>query len=126
MQLKAIDHFVITTKDLNACLHFYVDILGMQHIVDGRHHFLLFGAQKINLHTRIGEFAPYATNANYGTQDFCLIASGNIDAIKLELEKAGVKIIAGVVERHGAQGLMDSVYMNDPDGNLVEIAVYRN
>ena len=48
-----------------------------------------------------------------------------IHAIKKELAEAGIEIIEGVVERHGARGLMDSIYMYDPDGNLVEIAVYR-
>lgn len=80
MKLKNIDHLVITTSNLEACLHFYVDILGMNHrVVDSQH----------------------------------------------ILEEAGCKIVEGVVEQAGALGLMDSVYMYDPDGSLVEIAVYR-
>ena len=126
MKIRSVDHFVITTKDLAACLHFYVDILGMEHRMDGAQHVLKFGKQKINLHTTIGEFMPYATNAGYGCQDFCLVASGDIYAIKQELESAGLELIEGVTEQAGASGVMDSIYLYDPDGNLVEIAVYRN
>lgn len=125
MKLKSIDHFVITTKNLEECLHFYADVLGMDHQIHGNRHMLVFGNQKINLHTYAGEFSPYAVNAGYGCQDFCLIASGDIGEIKREIEDAGVEIIEGIVEQHGAVGLMDSIYMYDPDGNLVEIAVYR-
>ena len=123
--IRSIDHMVITTSDLDACLHFYADLLGMEHKVEGGQHALHFGCQKINLHTRPHEFHPSATNVTHGSQDFCLIADGDIHAIKKELAEAGIEIIEGVVERYGARGLMDSIYMYDPDGNLVEIAVYR-
>ncbi len=125
MNLKNIDHFVIVTKNLAACLHFYVDILGMEHVEKNGHHSLKFGAQKINIHTRPGEFVPFATTPMPGTEDFCLIAEGNAGAVKEELVDAGCAIVEGVVERNGALGKMDSVYVRDPDGNLVEIAVYR-
>lgn len=123
--IKSIDHMVITTADLDACLHFYEGLLGMEHKVEGGQHALHFGNQKINLHTRPHEFHPSATNVTHGSQDFCLIAEGDIHAIKKELIEAGIEIIEGVVERYGARGRMDSIYMYDPDGNLVEIAVYK-
>ena len=123
--IKSIDHFVITTGDLDACLHFYSDILGMEHRLTGGQHALHFGNQKINLHARPHEFEPSATNAVGGSQDFCLISDGDIYEIKEELEKSGIEIVEGVVERNGAMGPMDSIYMFDPVGNLVEIAVYR-
>ncbi len=123
--LKNIDHFVIVTKNLEACLHFYVDILGMQHVQRNGHHSLKFGSQKINIHMKPGEFAPFATDPRPGTEDFCLIAEGEASHIKEDLEAAGCTIVEGVVERNGALGKMDSVYVRDPDGNLVEIAVYR-
>ena len=72
--IKSIDHMVITTADLDACLHFYADLLGMEHKVEGGQHALHFGCQKINLHTRPHEFHPSATNVTHGSQDFCLIA----------------------------------------------------
>ena len=125
MKLKNIDHMVITTDHPEQCIHFYVDMLEMEHeSVHGRH-VLKFGNQKINIHMYAGEFKPCARNAEAGSQDFCLIADGNIYEIKEELEKKGCAIVEGVVERHGAVGVMDSVYVYDPDGNLVEISVYR-
>lgn len=116
---------VITTSDLDACLHFYADILGMNHRVVGDQHVLEFGNEKFNIHTYVGEFTPYAKHAQAGCADFCLIADGDIYEIKKDLENAGVEIIEGVCEQNGALGLMDSVYMYDPDGSLVEIAVYK-
>lgn len=123
--IKSIDHMVITTADLGKCLHFYEELLGMEHKVEGGQHALHFGDQKINLHTRPHEFSPSATNVTHGSQDFCLISDGNIHGIMKKLTDAGVTIIEGVVERYGARGLMDSIYMYDPDGNLVEISVYK-
>lgn len=125
MKLKNIDHMVITTANLEECLHFYVDILGMDHQVSDGQHTLKFGNEKINIHTYVGEFTPYAKQAQVGCSDFCLIAEGDIHEIKRNLENAGCTIIEGVVEQSGALGPMDSVYMYDPDGSLVEIAVYR-
>ena len=123
--IKSIDHMVITNANLEECLRFYEGLLGMEHKIEGGQHALHFGAQKINLHTRPHEFHPSATNVTHGSQDFCLISDGDIHDIKKKLTDAGIEIIEGVVERYGARGLMDSIYMYDPDGNLVEIAVYK-
>jgi len=125
MRLISLDHIVLTTGNLEKSLAFYEGILGMRHEINGTKHVLKFGSQRINIHTRPGEFQPAAAKPTVGALDFCLMADGNIYGIKKELEKAGVDIIAGVVERTGASGKMDSVYMYDPDNNLVEIAVYR-
>jgi len=125
MKLKGLDHFVITTANLDKCLHFYADILGMKHEIVDTQHVLRFGDQKINLHKHVGEFTPYAKSAAAGSQDFCLTADGDINEIKKALCKKGCEIIEGVVEQAGAVGKMDSIYMYDPDGNLVEIAVYK-
>ena len=75
MTLNRIDHFVITTKNLCQCLHFYVDILGMEHKIqreENDQHTLHFGNQKINIHTYVGEFQPTAKHAERGCADFCL------------------------------------------------------
>ena len=125
MKLTNIDHMIITTPDLEKCVHFYANILGMNHRVVEGQHVLEMGREKINLHTSIGEFQPAATHVTHGSQDFCLIAEGDIYEIKEHLEKNGIEIIEGVCPQNGARGLMDSVYMYDPDGNLVEVAVYR-
>lgn len=78
--IRSIDHMVITTADLEACLNFYEGLLGMEHRVEGGQHALHFGDQKINLHTRPHEFHPSATNVTHGSQDFCLISDGDIHA----------------------------------------------
>lgn len=125
LKLKNFDHLVLNTANLAACLHFYVDILGMRHKKLNGRHALYFGGQKINIHTRPGEFLPCAQNPVGGSLDFCLIAEGNINEIKKYLITRGIKIAEGAVPRRGALGQMESVYIYDPDGNLVEIAVYR-
>lgn len=125
MNLLRIDHLVITTASLEKCLNFYVGCLGMTHSVAANgQHAIHFGGCKINIHTYAGEFQPAASNPQVGCADFCLITDQNVEDLKKELTDKGVEIIVGVVEREGAQGMMHSIYMLDPDGNLVEIAQY--
>ena len=126
MKVKNIDHFVITTHNIDKSIAFYQDLLGMKHVEkDGRHAFI-FGYQKINIHAKKGEFQPAALHPEYGSQDFCLIVEEDVESIKKEIEKKGYPIVEGVVKRHGAQGDINSLYLRDPDGNLVELANYRN
>ena len=115
---------VITTEDLEACLAFYCGALGMEHVEARGRHALRFGVQKLNIHTRKGEFQPAALNPQYGSQDFCLIVEGDLEAVKVELEAKGYPAVEGIVERTGALGPIRSLYLRDPDGNLVELAQY--
>jgi catechol 2,3-dioxygenase-like lactoylglutathione lyase family enzyme len=124
MKIKQIDHFVITTRSLAESLHFYVDILGMEHEEKDGHHSLKFGLQKINLHLTKGEFQPAALKPEYGAQDFCLIVDEDMAAVKKEIEQKQWPILEGIVKRNGAQGSMQSLYLRDPDGNLVELSSY--
>lgn len=125
MRIDHLDHLVITTQDLNKCLHFYIDILGMELDVRDNRYAVRFGSQKINIHRKKAEFLPAAGNVTYGSQDICLIADGNIEEIKAELEEKGWPIELGIVQRIGACGPIDSIYLRDPDENLIEISVYR-
>lgn len=126
MKIKNIDHFVITTQDLRACLDFYVSALGMEHRESNGHHNLYFPGGKISIHTCKGEFQPAALNPTYGSQDFCLIVEDDLETVKRELlEDKGIKPLMDIVERHGAHGAMRSLYVRDPDGNLVELSNYR-
>lgn len=125
MKIDHLDHLVITTADLEKCLHFYVDVLGME--LDDRNdrYAVKFGNQKINIHRQKAEFLPAARNVTYGSQDICLIAEGDINEIKAEIEAKNYPIELGIVQRTGACGPVDSIYLRDADENLIEIGVYR-
>jgi len=125
MKVDRFDHIVITTEDLEKCLYFYVDILEMELDNSNDRYAVKFGNQKINIHREKAEFLPAAQNVTYGSQDICLIAEGNIQDIKAEIEEKGYPIELGIVDRTGACGPIESIYLRDPDGNLVEISVYK-
>jgi catechol 2,3-dioxygenase-like lactoylglutathione lyase family enzyme len=120
-----IDHIVLTTRDLDGCIRFYSEVLGMklEKFAQGRLA-LKFGEQKINLHEWGKEFEPRAHVAAPGTLDLCFIASIPLDQVMIKLKKNQVAILEGPVAKTGAKGLMQSVYVRDPDLNLVEISVY--
>lgn len=124
MRIKNIDHFVITTQNLRACLDFYVGILCMEHRGSKGHHNLYFPGGKISIHTCKGEFQPAALNPTYGSQDFCLVVEDDLQTVKRELEAKGITPLTDMVERHGAHGVMHSLYVRDSDGNLVELSSY--
>lgn len=90
---------------------------------DGRYAFR-FGQQKINIHTKKGEFQPAAGNVQYGSLDFCLIVDEPIEDIYAELKEKGAAIELGIVSRTGAVGPIKSIYLRDPDENLIEISSY--
>jgi catechol 2,3-dioxygenase-like lactoylglutathione lyase family enzyme len=123
MRIDRLDHLVLTVADLDATIAFYAGTLGMepQTFGDGRRA-LAFGRQKLNLHQAGAEFEPKAQAPTPGSADLCFIADGPIEPIAEEL---GELVELGPVERTGALGTMDSVYLRDPDGNLVEISAYR-
>lgn len=124
MKIKGIDHLVIPASDPDASVKFYTEILGMQ-LEKGNHLVLKFGNQKINLHRRKAEFLPAAANPAYGSADLCLLVEGGIEAVYEELQEKLVKVeLGGVVERTGARGKIRSIYLRDPDGNLIELSSY--
>jgi len=125
-----IDHIVLTTRDKQACIRFYTEVLGMKLVAfrtpTEERLALSFGAQKINLHEWGREFEPRAHVAVPGSLDLCFIASLPLDMVMRRLEAAKVKIIEGPVKKTGAVGPIRSVYVRDPDLNLVEISVYES
>ena len=93
MKIKGIDHFVLVTDDLQKCVEFYEGILGLEHVCEGGKHSLRFGSSKINIHTRAGEFAPFAARPSAGSADFCLICERqSAQQLKTELESKGAQI----------------------------------
>jgi len=124
--LDRLDHFVLTVADIDATCAFYTRVLGMEVRTFGPlgRKALHFGRQKINLHQRGKEFEPKAAHPLPGSADLCFIAKGTLDAVIAHLGTCGVAIELGPVERTGATGPMRSVYIRDPDGNLIEISTY--
>lgn len=122
-----IDHIVLTTRDLEGCIRFYRDVLGMKlerfSTPDGERLALQFGNQKINVHEWGKEFTPRAHVAAPGTLDLCFIAAVSLENVIAQLKAAGVPILEGPVIRTGAVSKIRSVYVRDPDLNLVEVSV---
>ena len=121
-----IDHIVLTTRDLDACVRFYTEVLGMKlerfRTPTEERLALKFGRQKINLHVWGREFAPRAHVAVPGSLDLCFIASVPLDEVIQTLKSRGVAILEGPVAKTGAVSKLRSVYVRDPDLNLVEIS----
>ena len=122
-----LDHIVLTTRDLEGCIRFYRDVLGMKFsnfdTPQGKRTALGFGDQKINIHEWGKEFTPRAHVAAPGTLDLCFIAAVPLDEVIARLKASGVPIIEGPVMKTGATGPIRSVYVRDPDLNLIEISV---
>ena len=121
--IDSLDHFVLTVRDLGATIAFYRDVLGMtpERFGEGRTA-LKFGKQKINLHVAGREFEPKAHVALPGTADVCFLTSVPIADVVASLKRRGIPIVEGPVPKTGAQGRLNSVYVRDPDQNLVEIS----
>jgi catechol 2,3-dioxygenase-like lactoylglutathione lyase family enzyme len=123
-----IDHIVLTTRDKDGCIRFYSEVLGMKlekfRTPTEERLALKFGAQKINVHEWGREFEPRAHVAAPGTLDLCFIASVSLEAVVKKLNEKNIPILEGPVAKTGALGPMKSVYVRDPDLNLVEISVY--
>ena len=122
MRIRSLDHIVLTCADPEATVAFY-ERVGMQREEFGGGRLALrFGDQKINLHQAGAEFQPHAATPLPGTGDLCLIVDGPIEAVVEHLGEVGIAIEEGPVDRTGAVGPLRSVYVRDPDGNLVEFA----
>lgn len=120
--ISHIDHLVLTVRDVERALEFYRRVLAMEPITFAKgRRALRFGNQKINLQTLGEETRNYA---GIGSADLCLIAKQPLEQVIATLRRERVAIIEGPVEKSGAAGSITSVYINDPDGNLIEIGVY--
>ncbi len=118
-----IDHLVLTVKNINVSVDFYVHVLGMHTIQFGEDRSALqFGQQKINLHEVGNEFEPKAQNATPGSADLCLITDTKLAQAIEHVQNRKIEIIEGPVERTGATGKLLSFYIHDPDFNLIAIS----
>ncbi len=125
MKIDRIDHIVLTVRDIGATVAFYTRVLGMEEMRFGEGRTALrFGRQKINLHPHPSPIDPKAARPTPGSADLCLVAETPIAEVVRHLAACGVEIELGPVARAGAAGPIESVYVRDPDGNLVEVSNY--
>ena len=125
MNVHALDHLVLTVTDMERTISFYTNILGMELVTFGNNRkALAFGEQKINLHPYGNEFEPKAAKPCPGSADLCFISTTPLSEWQTFLSSQGVPIEEGPVKRTGAKGVIHSIYIRDPDGNLIEIANY--
>ena len=123
MQISQLDHLVLTVYDIETTCNFYANVLGMQVVEFGEgRKALVFGDQKINLHEFGQEYQPHAKYPSPGSADLCFYTDIHMKQVVDHLLERQVKIIDGPGQRTGARGLILSVYIKDPDGNLIEIA----
>lgn len=126
--ISHLDHLVLTTAHEEACVWFYTKALGMklESFVGGtppvERMALKFGNQKINIHIKGKEFEPKAHTPVPGSLDLCFLAAGTLDEVIAHLKQLEVPIVEGPVLRTGATSKIRSIYLRDPDLNLIEIS----
>jgi catechol 2,3-dioxygenase-like lactoylglutathione lyase family enzyme len=120
--IRSLDHFVLTVADIERTCRFY-ERLGMRRAsFAGGRVALAFGDQKINLHQAGAEFEPKAGRATPGSGDLCFLVDRPVADLAAELGAAGLTVIEGPIRRTGARRPLLSIYLRDPDGNLIELA----
>jgi catechol 2,3-dioxygenase-like lactoylglutathione lyase family enzyme len=122
--LDRLDHLVLTVANIDATIDFYTEVLGLDAITLGGRKALTFGVQTIKLHQRGHEPNPKACHPTPGSGDFCFISTTPLDEVISYLAAMRIHIEEGPVERDGALGRLRSVYLRDPDRNLIEVANY--
>lgn len=121
--LASLDHLVLTVSDVRKTLDFYCGVLGCKELTFGDNRkAILFGNQKINLHVQGREIKPHATTPTPGSADLCFLSTVPVQALVRHFGAHGISVELGPVERTGATSPLLSIYVRDPDGNLVEIA----
>ena len=121
--LKSVDHIVLTTADLDKCLDFYTRVLGLkvENYGEGRIA-LRFGDHKFNVHPPGFDASIKARTPTPGSLDLCFLADRPLDEVIAQLKREKVPIEEGPVNRTGACFTIRSVYVRDPDQNLIEIS----
>jgi catechol 2,3-dioxygenase-like lactoylglutathione lyase family enzyme len=119
-----LDHLVLTVANIEATADFYTSALGMELVTLNGRKALRFGEQKINLHQAGNEFEPKAAHPTPGSGDLCFITKAPLEDVISHLTSIHSAIESGPVDRSGAVGKMRSIYLRDPDANLIEISNY--
>lgn len=124
LKIAKIDHLVITTADIKKCLTFY-DKLGFNIKSTNNRYELYAGDFKINVHILGKELLPHAENIQIGSTDLCFEIASNLQDFQTHLQEKNIAIEMGIVARTGVRGAMNSIYLRDPDGNLLEFCSYQ-
>ena len=125
VRVVSLDHLVITVQDIPRAVKFYVEILGMTEVTFGDNRKALsYGQQKINLHKFGEEFEPKAAAPLPGSADLCFIIDVELEEFIEHLNENNIEILKGPIPRTGALGAINSVYIRDPDQNLIELSTY--
>lgn len=123
MHIDSLDHLVLTVASIPATVRFYSKALGMQVETFGQGRTALrFGDQKINLHEAGREFEPRADRPTPGSGDLCFLTSVPLVEVQAHLEALAIPVLEGPVRRTGASAPILSLYLRDPDGNLIEVS----
>ncbi|MFK4049960.1 VOC family protein [Acinetobacter venetianus] len=127
MKISHLDHLVLTVANIETTCQFYQSALNFEVITFGDNRKALkFGTQKINLHQTGKEFEPKAHQPTAGSADLCFIAETALEDVIAHLHTLNIEIDEGPIERTGATGKILSIYLRDPDQNLIEISNYLN
>lgn len=134
VKVNALDHLVINVADVARSTEWYSRILGMEVKVfdpgEGKapRTSLVFGSQKINVRPREASKIDWFTadHETPGSEDLCFLTSSTPDEVVAHLNANNVKIEEGPSAKHGARGMLRSVYCRDPDGSLIEISSYED
>ena len=127
MKISHLDHLVLTVADIEISCQFYQSALNFEVITFGENRKALqFDSQKINLHQFGKEFEPKALRPTAGSADLCFIAETPLKDVIAHLHALNIEIVEGPIERTGAIGKILSIYLRDPDQNLIEISNYLN
>lgn len=128
MKALALDHLVLTVRSIDETRDFYCRVLGMEavsfHSAGVERWALRFGVQKINLHQAGREFEPKAAFPKPGSADLCLLVGKPMKDVEAHLKSCRIPIEEGPVRRTGATGPIESIYIRDPDANLIELSQY--
>ena len=126
IKTNRLDHLVLTVQDIDTSVAFYESVLGMEKEIFKQNRIALkYGNQKINLHQLGNEFEPKAHKVQTGSADLCFIIDTPICEAKSYIKSLGIEIVEGIVSRTGATGEIESLYVRDPDMNLIELSNYK-
>lgn len=130
MKMRRIDHIVLTVSDLERSRRFYHEVFDMP-VIDQQTNdevvTLRCGHQLIRLQTvDRDQKALQANKPTVGAADLCLVSGDDVNETLHHFKSYFVDVIAGPVTKYGSEGQMTSIYLRDPDQNLIEVAFYKN